>query len=207
MDENLKDTKDLVIEENETNEETSKNSDSNQDLTGIFDSLNDITVKLDEMTSLFESKIKNTSHEEKIVDRMHSELQEYKNDIYSQLVRPIFRDIIDVRNSMLQMIKVYEAKAEEEQNIPLKTFTLYAYEIQDMLEKNDIYIYEGQEGDDFSPSKQRVIEKVETSEEVLHGKIAKSLAPGYEYLGKAFSPEKVAAYIYIQDDEEEKGDN
>ena len=90
----------------------------------------------------------------------------------------------------------FASRPEGEQNIPLKTFSDYAYDVQDILEKNNITIYDSKEGDDFSPIKQKAIKKVTTPVEELHGKIAESLSSGYDYLGKPISPEKVVVYVY-----------
>lgn len=162
----------------------------------ISHSLSELSNKVDQMNSLFLQKIAHTTHEEQIVDQMHAELQKYKQDMYAQLVRPILLDIIEIRDSILRMSANYEAKPEGEKSIPLKTFSDYAYDVQDILEKNNVTIYDSKEGDVFSPIKQKAIKKVTTPVEELHGKIAESLSSGYEYLGKPISPEKVVVYVY-----------
>lgn len=177
-----------------------------EQLAALTEAVSALSGKMEEMNTLFIKKIQHTAHEEQIVDKMHAELQRYKEDMYAQLVRPILLDIIEMRNSILRMARVYEAKPEGEQNIPLKTFRDYSYDIQDILEKNNISIYESKEGDSFSPAKQRVLKKLETPAEELHGRIAESLSPGYDYLGKTIAPEKVAVYIY-KDSEDAKGEN
>ena len=161
----IQETEDIEQEKNEPDEEN--------------ELLQEINAKVDHLTQLFTQKIQHTAHEEKIVDQMHAELQKYKEDMYSQLVRPILLDIIEVRDS-----------------IPLKVFSDYSYDIQDILEKNNITIYSSEEGDAFNPIKQRALKKVKTPVEELHGKVAESMSSGYEYLGKPISPEKVSVYVY-----------
>ena len=189
------------VEQNEEQKEC-KNDDK---LSVISDGLQELSNKVEQMNQLFMQKIAHTTHEEKIVDQMHAELQKYKQDMYAQLVRPILLDIIEMRDSILRMSASFAAKPEGEQNIPLKTFSDYAYDVQDILEKNNITIYDSKEGDEFSPIKQKAIKKVTTPVEELHGKIAESLSSGYEYLGKPISPEKVVVYVY-QKPVNEEGD-
>ena len=86
------------------------------------------------------------------------------------------------------------------------TITFSVKDVQDILEKNNITIYDSKDGDDFAALKQRVIKKVPTVVEELHGKIAESLSSGYDYMGRTISPEKVAVYIY-QKPEKTEGDN
>ncbi len=172
------------------------NTEENIQKFDVVEKLTQLEEKMDAMNGLFVQKIQRTAYEEKIVDQMHAELQKYKEDMYSQLIRPILLDIIEVRDSILRMSKAFALKPTEEQNVPLKTFSDYSYDIQDILEKNNITIYSGQEGDIFSPIKQRAIKKIMTPVEELHGKVAESLSSGYEYMGKIISPEKVMVYFY-----------
>lgn len=181
-------------------------SDDKVSLSEIVKMLVSMDEKMEQMNQLFVRKIQHTTHEEKIVDQMHSELQRYKEDMYSQLVRPILLDIIEMRDSIIRMSNSFALKPEGEQDVPLKTFSGYAFDIQDILEKNNITIYDSKDGDDFNALKQRVIKKVSTPVEQLHGKIAESLSSGYDYMGRAISPEKVAVYIY-QKPEDAEGEN
>lgn len=155
-----------------------------------------LSDKIDLLSQQFEAKIAHTEHEEKIVDQMHAELQKYKSDMYAQLVRPILLDVIDVRDSITRIAGTYAAKPEEEQKIPLKMFSDYTFDLQEILEKNNISIYKSEEGSAFTPVRQRVVKKVTTPIEELHGKVAESMSDGYEYLGKTISPEKIAVYFY-----------
>lgn len=188
-----------------TQSEEQNENKSDDNLRVVSESLQVLSDKVEQMNQLFRQKIAHTTHEEKIVDQMHAELQKYKQDMYAQLVRPILLDIIEMRDSILRMSANFASKPESEQKIPLKTFSDYAYDVQDILEKNNITIYDSKEGDAFSPIRQKAIKKVTTPVEELHGKIAESLSSGYEYLGKPISPEKVVVYVY-QKTVNEEGD-
>lgn len=160
--------------------------------------------RLNLLSAQFNSKIMHTNHEEKIVDQMHKELQKYKDDLYAQLVRPILLDVIEVRDSILRMSAVYLSKPEGEKDIPIKVFSDYSYDLQDILEKNQVEIYMSKVGDEFIPVKQRVVKKVKTHIENLHGKIAESLSNGYSYNGRTISPEKIIVYSYERDVQEKE---
>jgi len=158
-----------------------------------------LDARIAALEQLFKAKILRTEHEEKIINQMHGELQRYKEDMYSQLVRPILLDIIAMRESILRVEMVYIAKPEGEQSIPVKTFSSYATEIQDILEKNHIEIYRSERLTDFIPIRQRATEKMVTNDQSLHGKVAQSLSDGYNYNGRTISAEKVALYLYTND--------
>ena len=164
-----------------------------------------ISGQLESLSELFQKRIMYAAHEEKVIDQMHKELQRYKEGLYVQLVRPILLDIIEVRDSIIRVGAVYRDKPEEEQAIPIKTFSDYAdYDLQDILEKYNVEIYRSQPGDSFSPMRQRAVKKVTTEEEALHGKVAESLSCGYSYDGRVLSAEKVSVYTYEKPAENEE---
>lgn len=155
-----------------------------------------LSEQLNQLSDLFNKRILHTDHEEKIIDNMHSELQKYKDDMYSQLIRPILLDIIEVRDSIMRVSAAFLDKSEGEQDIPNKTFSGYAFDLQDILEKNNVEIYRSNNGDTFVPVKQRVIKKVATDNQEFHGKVAESLSCGYIYHGRTISAEKISVYYY-----------
>lgn len=156
----------------------------------------EMTEKLASMEELFTKRIMYTDHEEKVLDRMHSELQRYKEDLYFKLIKPILVDVLEMRDSILRMTEMYAAKPEGQQDIPLKTFSNYAYDLQEILEKNGIEIFRSEPGGDYVPLRQRVVKKVTTTEAALHGKVAQSITSGYLSGDKVLSPEKVSVYVY-----------
>ncbi|MGO1468585.1 MAG: nucleotide exchange factor GrpE [Tissierella sp.] len=198
------DEKDLSKEESKNDQKLEDGSkveleilDKYEEISKTMDGLNE---KIDKMQTIFEQKIMHTEHEEKIVDQMHSELQRYKEDMYSQLVRPILLDIAMVRDSILRMAKTYRKKPEGEQDIPNKTFFDYSYDILDILEKNNVEIYDSEEGDAFVPLRHKVIKKIQTNVEDLHGKVCESMTSGYSYNNRVISAEKISMYNYIEDE-------
>lgn len=182
-----------------TNEENNGDDCNNatiDSLHGIEKMCEQLSSQMSNMEQLFSKRIMHAEYEDKIIDQMHAELQKYKEDMYAQLVRPILLDIIEVRDSILRISATYMKKPEGEQDIPNKMFADYSYDLQDILEKNNVEIYCSNLGDDFTPIKQRVVKKEVTHDESLHGKIAESLSSGYSYTGRVISAEKVSVYYY-----------
>ena len=180
---------------------------STDPLTKILSAVNRLAGRVDDLEKRFDARIMHTDSEEKVIDRMHDELQKYKGDMYSQLLRPVLLDIIDMRDSIQRMAEVYEKKPEQEQAIPLSSFSTYADDIEEILTKNNISIYRTEEGEAFSAAKQRVVKKVPTPVEELQGKVAEIASDGYEYMGKVIAPEKVAVYVYQAPEKAEGGES
>ena len=147
----------------------------------VLEAQKQLLQKVEELQALFQSRILHTDHEEKIVDQMHHELQKHREGLYAQLVRPILLDVIQVRDSIRRMAAVYLERPAGQ---------------QDILERNEVEVYDTAPGEPFAPLRQRVVKKVPTGEEELHGKVAASLSDGYSYNGRTLSPEKVAVYTY-----------
>ena len=180
----------------QTTDITTDDSTSSHSTEELLKAIEELNCKMDRMNDLFTNRIQRSETEGKIIDQMHKELQDYKSNLYFNLIKPILQDIIEVRDSIRRMSDNYASKPEGERNIPLKTFSDYTYDLQDILEKNEVSIYDSKEGDECIPVKHKVIRKVSTPVEELNGKIAESLSSGYEYSGKTISPEKVVVYIY-----------
>ena len=162
----------------------------------VLEAQKQLLQKVEVLQALFQSRILHTDHEEKIVDQMHHELQKHREGLYAQLVRPILLDVIQVRDSIRRMAAVYLERPAGQQDIPNKIFAGYALDLQDILERNEVEVYDTAPGEPFAPLRQRVVKKVPTGEEELHGKVAASLSDGYSYNGRTLSPEKVAVYTY-----------
>jgi len=196
-------TEELSESEESSAAENEGQPDSNRALEQVLEATLRISEQLSALTDTFNAKLMHSAHEEKIVDQMHKELQKYKEDMYAQLVRPILLDIIEVRDSIMRVGAVYRSKPEGEQDIPNKTFSDYTYDLQDILEKNNVEIYRSSIGDSFVAIKQRAIKKIATDKHELHGTVAESMSCGYNYNGRTISAEKVAVYVY----EEPKKEN
>lgn len=177
-------------------EENFKEDPKPDKLDQVIKSQQQLLEQVEGLNVLFNARIMHTDHEEKIVDQMHKELQKYKEDMYAQLVRPILLDVIEVRDSIMRMTATYLSKPDGEQSIPNKTFSDYAFDLQDILERNSVEIYRSKSGDIFTPIKQRVIKKIPTTDQSLHSKVAESLSCGYSYNGRTISAEKITVYYY-----------
>jgi molecular chaperone GrpE (heat shock protein) len=162
----------------------------------ILQRITALSAKVDFVNQLFSEKMPYMENKGKVIDQMNKELQKYKDDIYSQVLRQVLLDIIEVRDSILRITNFYLKKPEGERDIPNETFAGYAFDIQDILEKNGVEIYESSSEDPFLPVKQRVIKKIVTGNSELHGKVAESLSSGYNYNGRTISAEKIAVYYY-----------
>lgn len=162
----------------------------------VFEEIQDLNEKMDVMNDTVSQKILNMDFEKNIADKLHKELQGYKNDLYFQLIKPLIMDLINMRERMRKAVKHFSKETGEKKVEMLES---YVEEIETILENNNIEIYETKkEKDNYKIKKQRIVKQIKTSDEKLHGKICNILTNGYIYTekNKIIFPEKVEVYVY-----------
>lgn len=193
-----------IQNEDDEKKEIHENTEFKNEEKRILIEITNIDKKIDNLNKLFLRKIQSVEFEKETTDKLHKELQVYKNDMYFQFIKPFIMDLINIRESMRKGLENFSEKTEEEK---LKFFESYIEEIQIILENNDIEIYQTdkEENRNLDMKKQKIMKKIVTSDETLHGKIYNISSNGYMYKEKVISPEKVEVYVYKKS-EEEKGE-
>ena len=79
----------------------------NKSMEKVMSLLVDMSGQLSSMETLFNKRIMHADYEDKVIDQLHAELQKYKEDLYSQLARPILLDIIEMRESIMRVAAEY----------------------------------------------------------------------------------------------------
>lgn len=150
-----------------------------------------LVERLEGLRSLFEREVRAESSRERIVDRLHAELQEYKNDFVLKLMKPVFLDLILLHDEL--------GKREDPDSAGEVTGTrALAREIQQAIE--DILYRQGvepfrEQGIDFDPKRQRSISTVVCDDPNQARTIARRVRPGFESDGKVIRPELVSVYV------------
>lgn len=165
------------------------------DLEKNENSLARIRVELESIRNLFQEKILRSEREGQIIDKMHSELQDYRSDLYVQLLRPVLNDIIALREHILKLAADYSEKAIEEQFVPLEIIASYGDDLATILEDNEVEVYSCQAGDPFDPTRNKAIAKVETDDAELDKSVAATFGEGYLYRDRVVSAQKVSVYV------------
>ena len=161
--------------------------------------------QLADLKAEFVGKLKYDAHKDKIIDKLHQELQEYKQDIVKKHILSIVLDVVKVADDIRKWL-TYFRSLDVSQRDPVKLFR-YLEAIPSDLE--DIFYWQGvrpytSKDGEFNPAKQRAIKKIPTDEPSKDKTIAKSLRPGYEWEDKVIRQEMVA--VYVHEDESESVD-
>ena|GEM_PF-427796 len=187
-------------EQRETETKSEAKNDENSEK--MFEEIKALNEKIANLNNMFLKKIQSMEFEKNVVNDLHKELQGYKDDLYFKLIKPTLMDLIDMKNSFKRGIENFSQKTEAEKMNFLETFI---FEIDTILEKNDIEIYETDitNEQNFDARKQKIVEKIETDKKENHGKVFKVKSNGYIYKGRVISPEKVEVYVYNEKAKEE----
>lgn len=190
-------------ENNEIKEEPDK-EESNIEDSGVNDSLKEINLNLGELNKQlqdldteFKSKIKYDQHKEKIIDDLHREVQEYKNDLIRQLIRPVVMDIIHVIDDITKLVNNHKSKACSELD-PLKLIKQMediSSDLENVLSRQGIDSFSCEQPE-FNPKSQRIIKTEITSDQAADRTIARKIHKGYEWDGKVLRQEMVNVFVY-----------
>lgn len=145
------------------------------------------------LRQLFEQKIFYDEEKDRIIQKLHQELQQHKDDFYGSLIKPILVDLIYFRNDVLKLVK--HCRNEEGLTVEklLSLLEGYAEDVGYILEKYDVEIF-SMDSDLFTPIKQQIVEIVETQDCELDKAIAERVTQGYSLRGKIIRPEMVKVY-------------
>ena len=191
-----------------TETETKPEAKNNENSEKMFEEMKALNEKMENLNNLFVKKIGSIEFEREVGNKLHKELQEYKNDFYFQLIKPTILDLIRVRDNFKAGVKEFSKKSREEQDRFLRSFI---DGIDIILDKNEIEIFETDLTDEnnqkYNSRKQKIVRKVETQEKEKNGKICELISEGYIRNEKVIECEKVKVYVYKEKrDEKSKGE-
>ncbi|WP_435015592.1 nucleotide exchange factor GrpE [Tundrisphaera sp. TA3] len=141
-----------------------------------------ILGKLDELRTQFDREIRAESTREKVVDRLHAELQEYKQGLLIGILRPVFMDLIQLHDDIGKM-----GAGDDDRLASVRQG------IEDILYRQGVEPF-SLEGDAFDPRRQRALSTMPNDDPALAKTIAARLRKGFQAGDKVIRPEIVAVH-------------
>lgn len=158
--------------------------------------LEDLLIQMQILNSKFDEKILAAEKKDTLSKTLYAELQEYKKGVYASIMKPLIKEMIQVRsNIILQGRKLIE-KNGEEASIKVESFLDYADDIANILETYDAQAYSSEEGTEFDAHIHKVLKKIITADINMNKKVAYSMADGYYFDSRVLIKENVAVYMY-----------
>ena len=150
--------------------------------------------KLDGLLALFDREVRAEATREKVVDRLHAELQEYKQDLLLNVLRPMFVDLIQFHDNIGKMVAAQTIGEENgEARRLLDLMRDFQQEIEDILYRQGVEPFQA-DGETFDPKRQRAVATVPTDDPGLAKTIAARLRKGFQAGEKIIRPEIVSVH-------------
>jgi molecular chaperone GrpE len=154
--------------------------------------------RLAELQSSVDRESRAEAAREKVIDRLHSELQDYKQDLLLNTLRPVFIDLIQLHDDIGKVAVLPAAGQGEAADEARKWVGLlegFQTGIEDVLYRQGVEPFTVEE-DTFDPRRQRAVTPVPTEDESLNKKVAARLRKGFRAGDRVIRPEIVSVYAF-----------
>jgi molecular chaperone GrpE len=151
--------------------------------------------RIDSLQTLLERELRAEATRERVVDRLHAELQEYKQDLLLKVQRPIFVDLIQLHDDIGKMIDARPPEEIEPGDATAVRCLLDSIQtaIEDILYRQGVEPF-AMEGQGFDPRNQRAVATRATEDPDLDKTIANRLRKGFRAGEKLIRPEIVSVF-------------
>ena len=144
------------------------------------------------ITLIHEVLIKQLEEKDKLINRLHDELEYYKQETAEKVETQIIKSVIGIHKNMHRRLQSSEWKDFSENDIRREYGYLYE-DITDLLEQNNVDSYESMPGELFNPAIHQA-KVIKTSEALKDRTIKECISPGYIKGKKVLIPERVIVY-------------
>jgi molecular chaperone GrpE len=154
-----------------------------------------LSRRLDAVQTILERELRAEAARERVVDRLHAELQEYKQDLLLKVQRPIFLDLIQLHDDIGKMIEARPPQDADPGRTPDLRGILESIQtaIEDILYRQGVEPFV-LDGDAFDARKQRAVATVPTDDPARNKLIAARLRKGFQAGEKLIRPEVVSVF-------------
>ncbi len=155
----------------------------------------EILLNTREQGQMMELLIKNQIEvKDKMIDKLHEELNYYKQDTADRFVEQLMKTLIKVRNDMKKRMTSNQWDAMSVEDVK-REYEYLLEDITDLLELQNVDVYSTNTGEMFDGAIHQP--KIEaTSEEALNRTVKESITEGYRRGDKILIPERVVVYQY-----------
>lgn len=171
---------------------------------GIHTRLDALDGVIQQMDRKFDNRLAQDEHKERIIDRMHEELDTYRKDIAFKLLQPLANSMIHFHDQLEDMQDTTLSDTPTDTEISLRqAFVDFAEILRERLEASGFLAYR-LEIDTFDANKQQAIRRVDTNDPELDKHVAERVRYGFTYGERIIRPEKVAVYRFSKTDTTEE---
>lgn len=153
------------------------------------ESISAVSQSLAGLQEQFRQRMQYDEAKEAIITRQHAELQELRDGLKQDLLRPVLYDIVDALDDIRKSKQSYESIDGGEKAV--EALEGVEESLEYVLEKNDVERIETEPGERFVATRQRAVKYEDVDDTARKGTILRSLAPGYALGANVLYKEKV----------------
>jgi len=163
-----------------------------------------------EMTKEFQAKLKYDKHKDQLIDKLHKELQAYKDDVIKAAMTPIVKDLIMLNDNIYKLVENYRNSSDplDGEEILNHLFAV-TNDINDVLYRQGIETFSSPD-EKVDLMKQTIFKTIKTADQSKEKHLAERLRKGYVWDEQMIRKELVSVYVYdemAKQDEEKGADN
>ena len=208
---NIENSQDNLVnpEDNSTNVDNLKPEEKTDIFNESLESMKEMFSSLEKsMSSLqkdFDTKIKYDKNKESIIDKIHRELETYREDLAFKLLSSLVLELTKLTDQMRLLSAKYKEESQTSEPAEFADeLDNFIFDIEEAISGHDFDFFEV-EGSIFDRSQQRVQKTIDTDKSELDKCIAKRIGVGLRYQEKVVRPELVTVYRYVPSKPEEPG--
>jgi len=161
-----------------------------------LESISQSMAGLGEMIQSIAFQLEQNQRREDLIDKLHSENQAYKNDVFKRMLMPIVNEVIFLIDAYTQLFRSYQSKdlSEIDSKKLLKQFGEVPEDLENALYKNGVDAYASNEGVTVDLARQKVLKTVPTDDPSKDKTVCASVKKGFVFEGKVIRQEQVTCY-------------
>lgn len=183
----------MPIEDNDLDEKLGKSMEE------INKGLVTLKCEADYLKDLFNNKIKMDNHKEKIIDKLHNEVTEYKEGLIEKLTWPLILDLIIAIDNLNKTIENIKGKEELTKEYAIKCINGVKEDLDEILYRQGIEAYNDSDIK-FEPKRHKLLKLSETGDIEKDRTISKTVKLGYEMGEKIIRKQLVDIYTYKKEE-------
>jgi molecular chaperone GrpE len=155
-----------------------------------------VNGRLEVIQAMVERELRAEMTRERVVDRLHAELQEYKQDLLLKVMRPVFVDLIQLHDEIGKMEDIRQSAASDadpEIDTVGPLLDSIRTGIEDILYRQGVEPFQHEQGS-FDARRQRAVTTVTTDDPELNKTVATRIRKGFQAGDKVIRPELVSVY-------------
>ena len=158
--------------------------------------MTDLGRRIDALRSTFERELRAEANRERVIDRLHAELQDYKQDLLLKVQRPIFIDLIQLHDDVGKMMAARSSTDSDRDGAASFRGILESIQtaIEDILYRQGVEPFSLDNGE-FDPRRQRALSTTPTDDPALNKTVAARVRKGFAAGEKLIRPELVSVYL------------